>query len=310
MALRCATIGECMLELSASAESVLGSYKLGFGGDTLNTAVYMARLGADVDFVTALGDDGWSDAMVNAWQGEGVGTDLIVRAEGRMPGLYAIKTNDDGERSFSYWRNESPARQLFELTDSDQLFNRLMKFDYLYLSGISLSLYSESARQRLWFFLSRYRAQSGVVAFDTNYRPRNWSSPELARTCFDEMARHCDILLPTLEDEQLFNPNLTLEQCARHYQQLGVDELIIKEGPKGCTVIDNGAWLNVPTVAVQAIDTTAAGDSFNAAYLTSRMQGQSPAVSAARAHICAAAVIQHPGAIIRKVSMPSALMEG
>ncbi len=307
MSLRCATIGECMLELSGKPESIFGTYKLGFGGDTLNTAVYMARLGIEVDFVTALGDDAWSDAMISAWQEESVGTNLIVRETGRVPGFYAIQTRDDGERTFSYWRNESPARQLFDLADSEQLFKRLMEFDYLYISGISLSLYSDSARQRLWDFLSEYRAQSGIVAFDTNYRPRNWSSPEIARACFDQMAQHCDVILPTLEDEQLFNSELTLEQCAAHYQQLGINELVIKEGAKGCTVIHNDDWLEVPTVAVKAVDTTAAGDSFNAGYLAARMQGQSPVVSARRAHVCASAVIQHPGAIIDKKLMPSTL---
>jgi len=305
MSIRCVAIGECMLELSGQKGSLFGQYQLGFGGDTLNAAVYMARLGANVDYCTALGDDPWSDAMLQAWQAEGVGTNLIHREPGRVPGLYAIQTGSDGERTFSYWRNESPARQLLQLAGAEQLFERLQKFDYLYLSGITLSLYSEASRQQLWDFLAAYRAQGGKVVFDTNYRPQNWPSAECARRCFDQMARHVDILLPTLDDEQLFNKNLTLMQCVEHYQALGVGELVVKLGAKGCVIITADQKTVVPTAPVQALDTTAAGDSFNGAYLAARMQGIEPEQAARIAHSCAAAVIQYPGAIIPKAKMPA-----
>ena len=93
---RVASIGECMIELSPAAGGLLSR---SYGGDTLNTAVYLARLGVAVDYVTALGDDPWSDEMLGAWQAEGVGTDLVVRVPGRLPGLYLISTDDDGQRA-------------------------------------------------------------------------------------------------------------------------------------------------------------------------------------------------------------------
>src|SRR5438874_12313443 len=101
-----ACIGECMVELSEQPD---GSLSRGFGGDTLNTAVYLARLGVAVDYVTALGDDPWSGEMLAAWHAEGIGTGLIVRVPGRLPGLYLISTDADGQRRFSYWRHSSPA---------------------------------------------------------------------------------------------------------------------------------------------------------------------------------------------------------
>ena len=108
--MRVACIGECMVELSERPD---GSLVRGFGGDTLNTALYLARLGVAVDYVTALGDDVWSDEMAAAWAREGIGLGQVRRLPGRMPGLYIIRTDPAGERSFHYWRERAAARDLF-----------------------------------------------------------------------------------------------------------------------------------------------------------------------------------------------------
>ncbi len=297
-ALSCASIGECMLELSSTDNNAFGLQSLKFGGDTLNTAIYMARQGINVDYVTALGDDKWSIEMLNAWQAEKVGTALILQVANRVPGLYAIQTYAGGEREFYYWRNESPARELFELKQNSQLLDKLMTFDYLYLSGITLSLYSAEVLERLWEFFAEYKARGGKLVFDSNYRPRNWPDAVFARQCFDKIASYSAIVLPTLDDEQLFNPKLTLEQCQAHYQQLGVKELVIKLGSEGCLVCTEQEDQFVPTTPVNAIDTTSAGDSFNGTYLAARMKNISPEIAAKYAHRVAGEVVQHQGAII------------
>tara|TARA_R100001377_G_scaffold79444_1_gene57722 strand:- start:1577 stop:2527 length:951 start_codon:yes stop_codon:yes gene_type:complete len=302
--LSCAAIGECMLELSSEQGAVFGAQTLRFGGDTLNTAIYMARQGASVDYITALGDDKWSDEMLSAWQQEQVGTKLIAQVPNRVPGLYAIQTFANGEREFSYWRNESPARELFELKQNEDLFDKLMSFDYLYLSGITLSLYSTAVLERLWDFSANYKAQGGKLVFDSNYRPRNWPDAKHARSCFDKIASYCEIVLPTLDDEQIFDSSLTLEQCKAHYQKLGVKELVIKMGPDGCLVCAGNESTLVPTTQVKAIDTTAAGDSFNGTYLSSRMKGFTVEIAAQHAHQVAGTVVQYPGAIIEKSVQP------
>src|SRR4051812_47840529 len=140
MSMKIAAIGECMIELS---ERRGDQCRIGFGGDTLNTAIYLARLGAPVDYVTALGDDGYSDRMLAAWRAEGVGTAQVLRLPGRLPGLYAIETDAAGERRFYYWRDQAPARALFSLPQTPDLVAALAGYDLIYLSGISLSLYGE-----------------------------------------------------------------------------------------------------------------------------------------------------------------------
>ena len=165
MRARVACAGECMVELR---EQVDGTLRRGYGGDTLNTAVYLARLGIAVDYVTALGDDGWSDEMLAGWQAEGVGTAHVHQLSGRLPGLYVIQTDGRGERRFSYWRDSAAARQMFDHVD----VAALSAFDLIYVSGITLSIFAPEARAILLDVLEAARRRGGRVAFDTNFRPR------------------------------------------------------------------------------------------------------------------------------------------
>ena len=99
MSKKIAVIGECMIELSEKGADV----KRGFGGDTLNTSVYIARqvdpAALTVHYVTALGTDSFSQQMLDAWHGENVDTSLTQRMENRLPGLYYIETDSTGART-------------------------------------------------------------------------------------------------------------------------------------------------------------------------------------------------------------------
>jgi len=134
---RIACIGECMVELSERPD---GTLTHSFGGDALNTALYLARLGVAVDSVTALGADPFSDEMIQAWKAEGIGTELVLRVPDRLPGLYLIQTNAAGERRFFYWRASAPVRQLFRLPGTTVTEAALYEAEQIYLSGITLSL--------------------------------------------------------------------------------------------------------------------------------------------------------------------------
>jgi 2-dehydro-3-deoxygluconokinase len=299
--MKVASIGECMIEFSAARD---GLFARGFGGDTLNTAVYLSRLGIDTAYVTALGDDALSDAMLAAWQAEGVRTEDVLRVPGRVPGLYMIERDARGERSFLYWRDRAPARELFDRAD-DATLERLSRFDWLYLSGISLSLYGEMGRARLRELLVGARRNGGRVAFDGNYRPRGWSDAEAARGAFNAILPLVDLALPTLEDEEALFGDADAAACLRRLKAHGVGEIVIKRGPLGCLIEANGQRAEIPPPqVVQPVDTTAAGDSFNAAYLAARIQGVEPELAARAGHRLASAVIMSPGAVIAREAMP------
>ena len=301
-------IGECMVEFSPRPE---GGYARSFGGDTLNFAVYLARLGIHVDYATVLGDDPFSDEMVAAWQQDGVGIGLVGRASGRMPGLYVVHTDKAGERSFHYWRDTAPARDLFKPGGLPALAKKLAKFDWFYLTGISLSLYGRDGCKALFTILDAMREKGAKVAFDGNYRPRAWNGDsDSARAAVSAMLKRTDLLLPTFEDEQALFGYPDPEAYAMRVLKHSVAEAAIKLGSRGCLVVNEaGSELVAAEANSQPYDTTAAGDSFNAGYMAARLKGLKPVAAAHCANRLAAEVIRHPGAIIPAESMPKMLLE-
>ncbi|MEH3146168.1 MAG: sugar kinase [Methylobacterium frigidaeris] len=300
--MRVACVGECMMELSERAD---GALTRAFGGDTLNTALYLARLGVPVDYVTALGDDPWSDEMVAAWAEEGIGTGQVRRVPGRNPGLYIIRTDDAGERSFHYWRDSAPARELFSGPGGAATRAALAEYDLVYVSGISLSLYGEAGRAALAGTLAALRERGGRVAFDTNFRPRGWPDRDLARRVFRDAMAASDLIFASAEDlDWLYGAEGEGEALAHR----GRAEIALKSG--GDAPVVQVIWpegeASVPAPAVDSVvDTTAAGDSFAAAYLAARLGGHDPVAAAEAGHRLAGAVIGHRGAVIPRSAMPT-----
>jgi 2-dehydro-3-deoxygluconokinase len=303
--LRVASIGECMIELRHRSATALD---LAYGGDTLNTAVYLARLtrdsGVRVDYITALGDDPYSDGMLAMWQGESVATDLVARLPGRLPGLYTIRTDARGERSFTYWRSAAAARDLLRDTRAEQVAAALEGYDLLYLSGITLSTLDPPQRAALVGIADRVRAHGGRVAFDSNYRPVGWPNPEAARAACEEILTRVDIALSTLDDEQaLFGVN-DVAECAERLRRRGVAEVAIKLGERGCFLSSTDVSGEIAAEPVdRVVDSTAAGDSFNAGYLAARLFGAAVSEAARLGNRLAARVVAHPGAIIAAAAM-------
>jgi 2-dehydro-3-deoxygluconokinase len=300
-----ACFGECMLELQGRS---FGEMRQTFGGDTLNTAVYLARC-ADparlrVHYATALGDDPLSSGLLARWQAEGLATDLVQRLAGRLPGLYLIDVDPAGERHFLYWREQSAARSYFEAAITP-LERALGGIDALYFSGISLAILPPAGRERLLAGAAALRARGGRVVFDNNYRPRLWPDAAAAREAFAQALAVADIALLTLDDEALRLGLAPDEALLAATLALPVPEIVVKRGAQPTLLrLAGQAVASVPTHPVdRVVDTTAAGDSFAGAYLAARLAGV-PAVQAAEAgNRLAARVVQHAGAIIAPQAM-------
>lgn len=308
-----AVIGECMIELRPSladagySKSTIDA-EIGYGGDTLNVATYLARQGVGVEYVTMLGDDPLSDWMMQQWRANGVGCELVRREERGLPGMYWIDVDDSGERSFHYWRLESPARRLINDDGRrSRVFEQLRQFDSLYFSGITLSLYHEHARSKLFEFLAAYRQDGGQVCFDNNYRRRQWPDIEKARAAFEAMYRLTDIALPTASDERQLFGDAGNDEVIERLRSWGIREMVLKRGSKGSVVVDETTATPVaPVLVEEVVDTTAAGDSFNAGYLAARFGGAGPVDAANNGSRLAATVVQHRGAIIPREAMQDA----
>jgi len=292
--LKIAIIGECMIEFSKQSEML---YQKAFGGDTLNTAIYFSRCGGKCDYFTVLGRDPFSQNMVKKWQNEGVGINKIRYSEDGMPGLYIIDTDDDGERLFYYWRDNSPARRL--IADYPEIFNDLSCYPYIYLSGITLSLYSDKDIVALTTFLNNYRTSGGKVIFDNNYRANCWESVSQARVAYSKIMQLVDIVLISYEDDVSMYGKHSIEECFERWKGTAASEIVIKNREHGCCLFEEGTSHHIPLeVVVSPVDSTAAGDSFNGAYLASRLAGEDPIKSISAGQKCAANVILHKGAII------------
>jgi 2-dehydro-3-deoxygluconokinase len=301
-------IGECMIELQKSVQGQ-GAMDYRFGGDTLNTAVYMARLldpaSVNVAYVTGLGVDGMSAEMLAAWQREGIDTACVQRLPDRLPGIYMIETDPDGERRFHYWRRDSAARHWLHAPDAGRVLVQLACARMVYLSGISLAILAPADRELLIAALAQCRAAGGSVVFDNNYRPRLWEDAATARAVYDRVLGHADIALLTLDDEVALYGAADAHGVIERTRSLGVGEVVVKCGGAPCVVWHDGRAHEVaPEPVRDVIDTTAAGDSFGAAYMAARLSGKGPDAAARAGHRLAGTVIRHRGAIIPREAMP------
>lgn len=290
--MKIAAIGEAMIELSMRGDNAA----VRVAGDTLNTAIYLKRCAPDVqvDYITRVGMDAFSDRIVATMVAEGLGIHQVERVAGGTPGLYAITTDDAGERSFTYWRDTSAARMVFA-TPSGPDFSALETYDVIYLSAITLAIMPASTRSALIRWLQVFRRTGGRVAFDSNYRPKLWGDVDAARAAVTAMWVLTDIALPSIDDEMDLTGETADEVAARFIAMKRTGAL--KRGKAGPLCLETGTTSTYPP-APKVVDTTAAGDSFNGAYLAGLLTGAPQDAALHSGHDLAAEVIGHPGAIL------------
>ena len=295
-----AAIGEAMIELSHQSERQLS---MSFAGDTMNVTTYLARYTpytqVQTFYTTALGHDPYSNMMIQQWQQEDINTQLVFQLPNKQPGLYLIRNDEKGERYLYFYRSQSAAREMFKGEHVSQMCQQLINMNYLYLSMITLAILDENSRAKLFNVLADAKKNGATIIFDSNYRPALWPDLAIAQNIYQTIAKYIDIAIPTFDDEQkLFNDKIP-QTCAERLHQWGVKEVVIKQGDNPCFISTAQEQLEIPAEKInKVIDTTSAGDSFNAAYLAARLQNYAPAQAAKFGHKLASVVIAHPGAII------------
>ena len=300
---RVAVMGECMIELSELDDRTLA---LGFAGDVYNVAVALARWGTEVAFVGRLGDDHYSEAMLEDWRAEGLDTSLTDRLEGYAPGLYMIRTDELGERSFTYWRSASPAREL--LADDDARRSRAGRPGGHGLAAAVGDLAVAAVRGRARAAAGAARRAATARGSPSTRTTGRSAGPTraTARRRMDDVLVRTSLALPTLDDEQALHGDRDAEATLERLAGLGVEEIAVKLGADGALVLADGSVEHVPAEPdVEVVDTTGAGDAFDAGYLHGRLAGLGPAAAAREGARLAAATLRHRGAIVPADEMPA-----
>ena len=295
----CLGIGEMMVELAPYQTPNL--LQRGFAGDVFNSLYYARIMMPDdwsVAFHTGLGTDQLSDDMIDFMASHHISCDNIPRIENRTAGLYMIQLHD-GERSFSYWRNESAARLM--MRDPALLADKLASAHFIYLSGITLAILSADDRATLLGLIKSAKNADKTVFFDSNIRPKLWPNADEMRSAISEAGGVADIIMPSLDDEKMAFGNSDDIDVAARYLALGAKAVIVKNSAAPALLATaSGHQHFAPGPVDSVIDSTAAGDAFNGAFMARMAAGDNMEDAIKAAHKCAAIVVRHIGALAPK----------
>ena len=290
------SIGECMLELSAMQKDL---WRMSVAGDTLNTAWYARACLSNnwhVSFATKIGNDGMSSKVIDFLNENNIGTDRIYHDSSRTIGLYAIHLNN-GERNFTYWRENSAARLL--ANDQKILKSMLKDSNLVHFSGITLAILPPEGREKLLQILGELRKKGTIISFDPNIRFKLWDSLDLAKYTISKGACLSDIILPSFEEEsKCFGDNKPIDTINR-YKELGTNIIVVKDA--GSSIYGKDKFSQLTCVEIkkkQLVDSTGAGDSFNGVFLASYIAGFDLENSIKKAHNISSHVIEQKGALL------------
>ncbi|MBV9053186.1 MAG: sugar kinase [Hyphomicrobiales bacterium] len=289
MSLDILCIGEPLAEFNATRGD--GGYLFGFGGDTSNAAIAAARQGASVGYVTALGDDEAGRAFRALWAREGVDARAVRTDPDATTGVYFV-THGEGGHGFSYLRSGSAASRL---TTRDIPFDLLRQAKALHVSGISQAI-STSACDAVFTAMEAARDAGALISYDSNLRLKLWPLVR-ARAIIHAAMGLCDIARPGLDDARELTGLSDPDAIADFYLKLGAGIVALTLGREGALVATPGERRRVPSISVEPVDATGAGDCFDGAFLAEYLATRDPFIAGHYAAVAAALSTRGFGAV-------------
>jgi 2-dehydro-3-deoxygluconokinase len=287
-------IGEAMVEFTRDSR---GAWHESIAGDAFNTAVYARRLGCNAVFASAIGKDRFTDSFLAALRREKLDPEHVRIDKSRQSGVYFVSTDPSGERRFQYYRRESAASHwLDDAAAEKRLFKLAKRATVAHITGITLAMTkNRNALRRVLFDAQELGT---VLSFDPNYRRSLWPAEMEYIFVATEFMNRAQILLPSEEDVHVLYRYGSKMYFTRRTKR-DKSELVITRGDRPALVWNRFEQAELPTFRAKAIDTTAAGDAFNAGYLAARIKGVIPMLAARQGAAIASLVVRERGAIVK-----------
>ncbi len=264
------SLGECLVEFSRMP---IGSFHAAYAGDAFNTLFYASRLGLRTGFISTLGNDLFTQMLEEDIKREGIDTTHLLKIADRNNGLYFIDLDEEGEYTFHFWRENSAARETLARQNIDDLVEYASRSYLFLITGVTLSILHEP--NRLVTLLSRLRGKTRIV-FDTNYRSSLWPSPKEYQNSVRKITPYIDIFLPSRHDLSAAFPDQDLNEVLAEFAENGTTVIAVKAGGDGCLLYHDRVLKQFPAIVEEhLVDTTGAGDAFNAGFLAGLLRNES-----------------------------------
>ncbi|ELQ6065257.1 ribokinase [Cronobacter sakazakii] len=266
----------------APGETVTGSqYQVAFGGKGANQAVAAGRSGADIAFIACVGEDDIGERIRQQLSRDNIDVAPVRTVAGESTGVALIFVNGEGENVIGIHAGANAALTPERVNEQREKIANARAL----LMQLESPVESVIAAARI-----AHENQTTVIL-----------NPAPARALSDELLALVDIITPNeTEAEKLTGVKVSDDesaaQAARVLHQKGIETVIITLGSRGVWLSVNGEGQRVPGFRVKAVDTIAAGDTFNGALMTALLEG-TPMLEAIRfAHAAAAIAVTRSGA--------------
>ena len=264
------------------------------GGAPANVAVGLARLGCRSGFLGMVGDDAFGRVCITTLEREGVESGGVrVTSKARTPVAF-VALQPDGEREFVIYHPGADLLLSADDIDVDRLAGvRVVHFG-------SIGLIAEPSRSATLFAVNRAKEAGAVVSYDPNLRLALWPDAASAAAGLRLGLGHASVVKASDEEMRFLTGLDDPERAGRALWHDGLDLLVVTCGRAGCLALTADMAVRVPGIAVEALDTTGAGDAFMAGLLAEMLRDPAAlrdpeAVRAACRVACAAGALTVTG---------------
>ena len=295
MKIKICAIGECMMELTNAKMEL---YSQSIAGDTLNFTSYLDKKIFDTSYFTAVGTSEISKRVISFLKKQKIKTNLVSQIDSHEIGLYLIENSKVGEKIFYYWRDNSAAKFFFNNQNIKECKNQLQKFQYVYFSGITLSLFENHNFVNFISILELLKKKQIKIIFDFNIRIKRWSKKKLF-SYFSKTLPFVDILFASGEDLNFLKGKASLKIFTNLIQKYNIKHGIYRNNARlNYSFYKDERYFIKNKIKNKVVDTSGAGDGYNATYISKFIKFNDPQKALHAASEIGAKIVMKKGAIV------------